>query len=115
MINFDYLGNCSLFSPELLGNRSTRFGNFVAGNVCKDSIEAIVSSEVARTLGSEIAKGVTACKNSCDYWGFCGGGAPANKFFEMGRFDVTETLFCRVHKKALVDALLSFAEGKLAP
>jgi uncharacterized protein len=42
------------------------------------------------------------------------GGAPSNKFAEHGRFDVTETLACRLMKKAVLDVNLDCLETKLA-
>ena len=41
---------------------------------------------------------------------FCGGGPPANKFFENGTFASTETLFCRLHKKVCLDVTLALLE-----
>jgi uncharacterized protein len=114
VVNFDYLGNCSMFSPELLGAESKRFKNFILGNISTESLEDMLATKLFSEITHEIAEGLNRCKESCEYWGFCGGGPPANKFFETGRFDVTETLFCRVHKKALVDTLLSFAEQRIA-
>jgi len=35
---------------------------------------------------------------------FCGGGAPANKFYENGCFASTETLKCRTTVMAFADA-----------
>jgi uncharacterized protein len=37
----------------------------------------------------------------------CGGGAPVNKYFENGSFDSTETMFCRLNRKAIVDVIVA--------
>ena len=50
------------------------------------------------------------CREQCRYFGFCGGGPPGNKFFENGTFASTETLFCRLHKKAAMDVSLDKLE-----
>lgn len=33
--------------------------------------------------------------------------APVNKYFENGSFNSTETMFCRLNRKVLVDAIVS--------
>ena len=38
------------------------------------------------------------------------GWVAANKLFENGSFDSTETLFCRLSKKAVVDVVLAKME-----
>ncbi len=114
VINFDYSGNFSTYSPELLGARSERFNNFFMGNILKDKLDDISSNNVFQAVTEEIQRGLNACKSSCQYWGFCGGGPPANKFFEHGQLDTTETVSCRVHKKILVDAVLEYAEAPLS-
>jgi uncharacterized protein len=53
---------------------------------------------------------VRLCRERCDYFPFCGGGAPANKYFENGTFASTETLFCRLHKKVCLDVALDLLE-----
>ena len=107
------MGNISTYSPELFGVDTLRYGTFRMGNVRDGPLELIESNPTFVAVAKEIAAGVQACKASCEYWGFCGGGPPANKFFEHGRFDVTETLFCRIHKKTLVDVVLDYAERAL--
>ena len=57
-------------------------------------------------LDDEIRRGVELCQESCRYFPFCGGGPPGNKFFENGDFATTETLSCRLHKKATFDVAL---------
>ena len=54
----------------------------------------------------EIRTGVSHCRKNCTYFGICGGGAPANKLGEHGRFDVGETMHCRLTVQATFEALL---------
>ena len=58
-------------------------------------------------MAADVAAGVARCRESCSYFGLCGGGAPSNKYFENGSFDSTETLFCRLHRQALAEVVLS--------
>ena len=53
---------------------------------------------------------VELCRERCAYFPFCGGGPPANKFFENQTFVSTETLFCRLHKKVCLDITLALLE-----
>jgi uncharacterized protein len=113
IFNFDCDGNISTFCPELVAAKSERHGDFVMGNIMTDSLDAIVNNCVFQAVNTEIQAGVDACRKTCEYWRFCGGGSPSNKFFEHGRFDITETMACRVHKKLTVDVLLDFFEARL--
>jgi uncharacterized protein len=58
-------------------------------------------------MAADVASGVARCRAGCPWFRFCGGGAPANKYFENGTFDSTETLFCRLHRQTLADVVLS--------
>ena len=112
IVNIDYLGNISTFSPELVTARMADGRDFAMGNVLTGSLEEMLESPVFQEASSEIATGLQQCRDSCDYWAFCGGGSPSNKFFEHGRFDVTETRNCQVHKKGTVDVLMQYLERR---
>ena len=59
------------------------------------------------------AQGVEACRRECAYFPVCGGGSPSNKLAETGRFDGTETLYCRLTVKTVTDLMLAkLAEGE---
>ena len=58
-------------------------------------------------MSSDIAGGLSKCRETCEYYSLCGGGAPVNKYFENGSFDSTETMFCRLNRKVLVDVLVA--------
>jgi uncharacterized protein len=110
IINVDCEGNFSTFSPELLGISSLKYGGFTLGNVGTDSLATAIASARFGRLEDEIGRGVEMCRESCAYFPFCGGGAPANKYFENGTFVSTETLFCRLHKKICLDVTLAMLE-----
>jgi uncharacterized protein len=112
ILNVDSQGNLTTFCPELVTARTQDGRSFAMGNVGDGPLEAMLDNPVFREVSSQVAAGVQRCKDSCDYWSFCGGGSPSNKFFEHGRFDVTETRTCRLHKKATVDVLLDHLERR---
>ena len=106
----DYEGNFSTYSPELLGLTSPRHGSFALGNVARDTLESVLAMPRFVALDDEIRRGVDMCQETCRYFPFCGGGPPGNKFFENGDFATTETLSCRLHKKATFDVALDKLE-----
>ncbi|SHG05596.1 hypothetical protein [Streptoalloteichus hindustanus] len=57
----------------------------------------------------EFRRGVERCRATCPYFDFCGGGHPANRLFETGRLDGTETDHCRNSKIALVEGMIDLA------
>jgi uncharacterized protein len=110
ILNVDCDGNFSTYSPELLGITSMRYGSFALGNVARDRLDDVVASERFQALEADIALGVDRCRESCSYFPFCGGSAPANKYFENGTFASTETLSCRLQKMVCLDVTLSWLE-----
>lgn len=113
ILTFDWQGNVSAFSPELIGQPAPEFDHFVFGNAAMDAPRPLSESAAYRRACAEIEAGVAACRRECDYFGCCGGGAPANKFFELGQFDATETLYCRLTKKNLIDLTVEELEREL--
>jgi uncharacterized protein len=57
----------------------------------------------------EYLAGVEACRASCPYFGFCGGAHAANRYFEHGRFDGTQTNHCHNSKIQLLEGVLDHA------
>jgi len=106
ILSFDYRGGMSTFSPELLTCRHPLYGDFVLGNIRDSTIRAILNGDKAHAIGKDIADGVALCRSSCDYFRYCGGGAPSNKLSENGTFRSTETIHCRFRVKGTIDALL---------
>ncbi|MER7408076.1 cyclophane-forming radical SAM peptide maturase AmcB [Streptomyces sp. NPDC000070] len=99
-------GDVVPFGPELAGFSSPAHGRFAASNV----LGAGLAQAVARAAGlpwvAEAMRGVAACRAACDHFSYCRGGSPANKYFETGRFDGTETRYCRNSRKALMEGVL---------
>jgi uncharacterized protein len=99
-------GDVAVFSPELLTTRQSDGRFLTVGNILDQPFDDILNGDVVRSQSSEIEKGVDACRATCRFFGYCGGGSPANKYFETGRFDISETWYCRVAKKATVRGVL---------
>jgi uncharacterized protein len=106
-------GDISTFSPELLGMSHNRWGDFVLGNVLTDDLTTIEHAPKFAAMAAEVARGVENCRAECQHFEFCGGGAPANKLFETGWFDTTETLYCRYTVKRLADMAVDAARDGL--
>ena len=106
-MSVDWAGNVSTFCPELLGMRTPAGESFVFGNVDSDSLESFQTRRLLDVQG-EIERGVAKCRSECEYFDVCLGGSPANKLSELGRFDSTETLACRLRVKAVVDTVATF-------
>ena len=106
-------GAISTFSPELLGNRNPAYGDFIFGNVASHGLDDVLVDDNFVAVHEEVQAGVKACREGCAYFMTCGGGAPANKVFETGRFDVTETMYCRLARQAPVDVVLRDLESAL--
>jgi uncharacterized protein len=107
IVSVGHDGAISTFSPELLGARHTRFGDFAFGHVAEHQLADIEHAATFRTISNEIQRGVDACERNCRYFRWCGGGAPANKLFETGRFDATETMHCRLTRQAVLDEVIA--------
>ena len=107
IVSVDCEGNFTTYSPELLGLTSSHYGDFAIGNVNTDTLAAAINSEKFQRMSSDIARGLSKCRDTCEYYSLCGGGAPVNKYFENGSFDSTETMFCRLNRKAIVDVIVA--------
>jgi uncharacterized protein len=106
MMNVDCLGNVSSFSPELLGLKNADYDDFIVGNIHTDSLQQMLSSAPMAAMSRDIAAGVAACKNACEYFSVCGGGAPINKLAENGSFATTRTAFCSLTQMVPIDLIL---------
>ena len=113
ILSIDWDGNISTFSPELLGAVSEKYANFAFGNVETDDLSQLLDNPIFVGLATEIHAGVQNCAKECEYFAFCGGGAPANKFYENGDFSSTETMYCRHTIQLPVEIVLSDLEQQL--
>jgi len=110
MLNMDWQGNVSSFSPELLGLQDADYGDYIAGNIRTQSLDDIRTSPVLERLARDIAAGVARCERECGYFSVCGGGAPINKRTENGSFDSTRTGYCELTQIAPADLILESLE-----
>ncbi|MGH3718080.1 MAG: hypothetical protein ACRDRI_04410 [Pseudonocardiaceae bacterium] len=104
MITWD--GEVMPINPDLAGFSSPRHGAFTVGNLREHSLSELLASAPAVGWVAETLDGVGACRRECGYFAYCRGGQGANKYFETGRFDVTETAYCRNSRIRLMEGLM---------
>jgi uncharacterized protein len=111
ILNFDVNGRVSTFSPELLTSTPTsRYRSFTWGHVAEDDFSTFVENVTGSVFYEDLRAGVAACARECEYFGVCGGGAPGNKFSELGTVTGTETMTCRLRVKTLMDVMAGALE-----
>lgn len=110
IISVDADGNFMTFSPELLGQKSDLYGDFILGNVATDSFKEVLHSEKFKNIYAHIKNGVEMCRKTCSYFNVCGGGAPSNKYYENNTFQSTETMFCKYSIQMPLDIVLEDIE-----
>ncbi len=110
ILSVDCAGNVSTFSPELLGLKNAEYGDFVLGNINRDTLAEMRESPVLARMQHDIGRGVAMCRDTCGYFSVCGGGEPVNKLAENGRFASTETRYCRLVKMRGTDVVLEAIE-----
>ncbi|MEB3121928.1 MAG: cyclophane-forming radical SAM/SPASM peptide maturase GrrM/OscB [Snowella sp.] len=113
IVSIDNQGNFSTFDPELLSVKTEKYGDFVFGNVLTDSFESVCQTEKFRNIYHDINAGVELCRQTCDYFGLCGGGAGSNKYWEKGTFNCAETMACRYRIKEVSDIVIEAFENSL--
>jgi uncharacterized protein len=106
MLNVDCHGNVSSFSPELLGYKHADYNDFIIGDIKTQSLEDMRQSPAMTAMSRDIAAGVEACRQSCEYFSICGGGAPVNKLSENGSFRSARTSFCSLTQMAPTDLII---------
>jgi uncharacterized protein len=111
MLTVAHDGHWSTFSPELLGQASPSYGNFVFGNVLSDDLLEAAQGEAFDAAWHDIVEGIRRCEQGCAHFAYCGGGSPANKFFENGSMNSAETLYCRMVLKQPFDLMLGALES----
>ncbi len=123
MLNVDSHGNVSSFSPELLGLKNAAYRDYLLGNINAQSLAEIYATCLESALHRDIQAGIAACRDSCEYFSVCGGGAPVNKLFENGSFASARTSYCTLTQIVPTDLILeaydrleqSWAEGASSP
>jgi uncharacterized protein len=111
LVNVAHDGDFSTFSPELLGQPSLEFDSFTFGNLAETGYLTAGRSERFQRVWSAIVSGIAQCESTCTHFGFCGGGAPANKLYENGSLASAETLYCRAMIKRPFDIVLAQLES----
>jgi len=112
IITVDYLGNFSTFSPELIGQDAPQHDDFIFGNVYKDSFKKALAGKTLKKISKEIKLGIDKCRKECEFFNVCGGGAPANKFYENKSFNSAETNYCKYNLKIPSSIVLEYLEEK---
>jgi uncharacterized protein len=112
ILNVDFQGNFSTFSPELLQTKSPEYNNFILGNVRNTSIADVIDSSLFQKLYADIKFGVSMCRQECEYFSVCSGGCPSNKYAENRSMRSSETDYCKLHVKGLTDVVLKKLERK---
>jgi uncharacterized protein len=101
-------GTVSSWSPELASGIPGAPDGFALGDILDvSSVDELLVTDRALEIQREIDRGVDMCRRGCDYFGVCGGGSPANKFYERGTFATTETLKCALQTQELTEVILS--------
>ncbi|MEU8195299.1 cyclophane-forming radical SAM peptide maturase AmcB [Microbispora amethystogenes] len=103
-------GDVVVLSPELAGIEDAAYGNFLAGNVLRQSIPAMLVGAHRLRYVREYMAGLRACRAECAFWDFCRGAQAGNRYFENGGFATTETAYCRLTRQALITALTTAAK-----
>jgi uncharacterized protein len=104
-------GHVVVLSPELLGTVAPAHRNFIVGDVLTESLLSIMNRLPTVGYVAEFERGLQACARTCEFWDFCRGGQASNRFFEHGRFDTTETNYCRTTYQAVVRSALQQIKG----
>ncbi len=113
IVNIDHQGNFSTFDPELLSVKTDLYGDLIFGNVLSSSFESACYTEKFWHVYQDMQAGVISCRDTCPYFGVCGGGAGSNKYWENGTFRSTETKACFYRIKCVTDLILEQLEALL--
>lgn len=111
IVNVACNGDFGCFSPELLGFTLPGHGSFTLGNLMQTGYLDSARGEPFDRLWAAIRHGTEACRRSCRYFDFCGGGAPVNKLCENGDLASAETLYCRSMVQRPIELVLAQAQA----
>ncbi|MCY1144118.1 radical SAM protein [Actinoplanes sp. Pm04-4] len=104
-------GQVVVLSPELLGVTAPRYDDFIIGNILTESLPAMMARLPRVGYVHEFDTGLRRCAARCEFWSFCRGAQAGNRFFEHGRFDTTETNYCRTAYQAVARSALAHVQG----
>lgn len=108
--SMDWAGNISTFSPELLGLKNVDYGDYLLGNINRDSLTGFADHPNLERMLRDIRAGVRMCQETCQYFSVCGGGEPVNKMAENGTFASSATRYCRLTRMRATDLVLDAIE-----
>jgi len=111
IVSIDHQGNFSTFDPELLSVESDLYGRFLLGNVLTDTFESVCYTEKFKKIYQDMTAGIKLCRDSCQYFGLCGGGAGSNKYWENGTFNSAVTMACTYRNQIITDVVLGQLES----
>ena len=115
ILNIDWQGRFSTFSPEMLGLPTEQYGPFLFGSFRNGGLAHVLTNPTFLDVLRDTRAGVERCRAECGFFDLCGGGAPANKFFENGTFDSTATNYCRQIIQLPIRIVLEDLERGLLP
>jgi uncharacterized protein len=113
ILSVDWQGNFATFSPEMLGLQTTEYGIFAFGSFLNGGLDSALANKNFLSVLEDTKAGVERCRRECSFFNLCGGGAPANKYFENGTFDSTETAYCRQVIQLPISIVLEDIESSL--
>jgi uncharacterized protein len=101
-------GDISSFCPELAGGVKENRQMFTIGNIRTiERLEDITRNKNFLKISESIAKGTNNCRNSCEYFKFCGGRSPGIKMYETKSFESTVTKHCKYQRQILVNTVIN--------
>jgi uncharacterized protein len=104
-ITVDWTGGVYTYSPEFTEHASGDLQHARIGHLGRQTMDEIIAGPELRRLSAEVAVGLAACQQTCQFWDVCGGGSPVNRMAEHGSLAVAETQFCRLTVQATARAL----------
>lgn len=102
-------GDVVLLSPELADTTEPAYDDFRAGNILRQPLTEILRRAHRLRYVRDFLTGLDRCQAGCPFFDFCRGAQAANRYFENGSLQSTETNYCRVSRQALVTALAGLA------
>ncbi|MEU5609760.1 cyclophane-forming radical SAM peptide maturase AmcB [Streptomyces sparsogenes] len=102
-------GDVVLLSPELADTTDPAHRDFLAGNILQQPLADILDGAHRLRYIQDFLTGLENCRTQCAFFDFCRGAQAANRYFENGSLQSTETNYCRVSRQALVTALSTLA------
>ncbi|MER5492145.1 cyclophane-forming radical SAM peptide maturase AmcB [Streptomyces sp. NPDC002490] len=102
-------GDVVLLSPELADTAEAAYDDFRAGNILHHPLDEILGHAHRLRYVRDFLTGLDRCQAECPFFDFCRGAQAANRYFENGSLQSTETNHCRVSRQALITALSNLA------